>query len=210
MAVVRPQKKPEGVLQNVVTYFCFKANPISGRKLTKLVYLADVYHCELFGTRITQVPFRHYLYGAWAPEIEQSLEELYASEILVENVVPTKAGHRAIVPKAKVKQTTIHVAKSVFTVLERVIEDWGTASPDAVVEYSKKTLPFLNTPYSAVIDFCRTDPVVEYARQHSVSECEAATEDVLSNSSLVEAALQGDASIRRGDQLLTHQEVFGH
>ena len=40
----KKQEVPGGILENLITYFCFKSHPISTRKIMKMVYLADVYH----------------------------------------------------------------------------------------------------------------------------------------------------------------------
>ena len=92
-------KKAEGILENVITALCFRAKPLSTRKLVKLVYLVDVYHQQMFGKRLTDVHFKHYRYGAWSPEIEERVEELCDKGILLEEVIQTSSGYPAIVPK---------------------------------------------------------------------------------------------------------------
>jgi len=209
MSATQPEKRPEGVLQNIITYLCFKSRRHGLTKLTKLVYLADVYHYDLFGERLTNVPFIHYYYGTWAPDLDQTLHELYEAAILKEEVVPTRSGYYATVPKPSISQTAIELPESAFQVLEMVIEDWGTASLDEVVEFTKRTLPFLNTPFGEPIDFSRIDPITEYAKERDISEEEAATDDVLLNPYLVQKVLEADESLRQGEPLLTHEEVFG-
>ena len=203
-----PQKTPEGVLQNIITYLCFKVNPNSKTKLAKLVYLVDVYHYQMFGKRLTKLKFKHYYYGAWSPRTEVALEKLYGADILQEKAIDTAKG-QALVPTPLVQETTIRLAASGVKALESVIADWGHASPDEVVQFTKTTLPFLNTPFGETIDFSRIDPIVEYAKEHGISEEEAATEDVLSSTFLVEKILEGDKSLREGSHLFTHKEVFG-
>ncbi len=202
-------KRPKGKLQNIITFLCFKANPLSTRKLVKLVYLVDVYHCQMFGKRLTNVPFRHYKYGAWAPDIEESLEELCEADIIKEEPVETRDGNLASVPKPAVDKTVIKLPESSIKAIEMVLKDFGAASPSDVVEFTKKTLPFLNTPFDKEIDFSRCDPVVAYAKEKGISAKQAATEDVLSNESLVEKIREADKQLREGRHLLTHEEVFG-
>lgn len=209
MSTTQPEKRPEGILQNIVTYLCFKSRYNSARKLTKLVYLVDVYHYDLFGRRLTDVPFKHYLYGAWAPDIAEAEEELCEAGILKEEVIPTTSGYHATVPRPLVEGTMIDLPDSALQVLEMVIEDWGCIFPDAVVAFTKRTLPFLNTPFGEPIDFSRIDPATEYARQHGISEEEAATELVIADSFLVQQVLEGDRSLCAGGRLFTHSEVFG-
>lgn len=202
-------KRPRGRLQNIVTYLCFKATPLSARKLTKLVYLADVYHFQLFGKRLTNVPFKHYKYGAWSPEIQQTLEELYERGIIKEESVETRDGNTASVPKPAINSTVINLSDSAVKILEIVLEDFGSANPSDVVDYTKKTLPFINTPYNEVIDFSRCDPVVAYANEKGISINQAATADIISNDSLLSLIQEADKSLKEDGRLFIHEEVFG-
>lgn len=202
-------KKAEGVLENVITGLCFRANPLSTRKLVKLVYLVDVYHQQMFGARLTDVHFKHYRYGAWSPEIEECVEELCDKGILLEEVIQTSSGYPAIVPKPAISETVIKLPDSGFKALRAVLGDWGSKTPDEVVEFTKATLPFFNTPYDEEIDFSRCDPIVAYAREEGISVEEAATEDIVSNESFVVKLQEADKSLREGGRLLTHEEVFG-
>jgi hypothetical protein len=59
------------------------------------------------------------------------------------------------------------------------------------------------------ISIC-SDPIVEYAKEHGISEEEAATEDILSDAFLTEKVLEGDKALREGSRLLNHEEVFGN
>ncbi len=59
-----------------------------------------------------------------------------------------------------------------------------------------------------VADF-DSDPIPDYAKRHHMPESEAATEIVVSSPDLVEQIEESVASLRKGEQLLTHEEVFG-
>lgn len=201
-------KKAEGILENVVTALCFRSNPLSARKLVKLVYLVDVYHQQMFGTRLTDVHFRHYRYGAWSPEIGECVEELCDKGILVEEAIQTSTGYPAIVPKPATLETVIELPESGFEALKEVLSDWGSKNPNEVVQFTKSTLPFLDTPYDEEIDFKRVDAIAEYAKKQSISEEEAAIEDILPDKPLVEKLLEASQSLRKGGHLLSHDEVF--
>jgi hypothetical protein len=54
-----------------------------------------------------------------------------------------------------------------------------------------------------------SDPIPAYAKRYHISESEAATEIVVSSPDLVEQIEESVASLRKGEQLLTHEEVFG-
>lgn len=202
-------KEPEGILQNVITFLCFKANPLSSRKLAKLVYLVDVYHYQMFGRRLTDVPFKHYYYGAWAPDIDIEIEKLCDAGIIQEKVVSTRVGYPAVIPKPAILETTIELPETGLKALESVLAEWGSASPDEVVSFTKTTLPFLNTPFDELIDFSRADPIAEYAKEQQISEEAAAMEDISSDDFLVKKALEADKLLREGSRLLRHEEVFG-
>jgi len=202
-------KRPEGVLENVITMLCFRANPLSARKLVKLVYLVDVYHQQMFGERLTDVHFKHYHYGAWSPEIGECIEELCDKGILVEETIQTSAGYPASVPKPAIPETVIELPENGFEALKEVLCDWDTKDPDEIVRFTKSTLPFLDTPFDEEIDFSRVDAIAEYAKKQGVSEEEAAIEDVLQDKSLVKTLLKASESLRREGRLLSHDEVFG-
>lgn len=202
-------KKPRGKLQNIITFLCFKATPLSTRKLVKLVYLVDVYHYQMFGKRLTDVPFKHYLYGAWSSEIEKTLEELCEAGIIREDTVETREGNLASVPKPAVDRTQVRLSANAIKAIEMVLADFGTANPNDVVEFTKKTLPFINTPFNDEIDFSRCDPIVAYAKEKGISVKQAATEDIVSNEFFVAKLREADKSLREGGRILTHKEVFG-
>jgi uncharacterized phage-associated protein len=199
---------PEGILENIIVYLCLKSSLLSETKLTKLVYLADVYHCQMFGERLTDIPFRHHFYGAWAPDISKTLGELYEKGIIEEKMVLTKKGYKATVPKPTISKAMIHLPKTAFEVLDQIVDDWGDATTEEVVNFTKKTLPFLNTSFDREIDFSRCSPIKEYAKEKGITESEAATLDILSNKELCEAILEGDRDAIDG-RFLTHNQVFG-
>jgi len=202
------EKKPKGILQNIVTYFCFKTDPNSVTKLTKLCYLADVYHYQMHGKRLTEVPFRHFRYGPWAEAVQMTLEELYEEGIIKETKVKTKKGQDATIPKPNIPQTEITLSKDAFKTLEDVIIDWGRKTTDEIVNYCKKTLPFLDTSFNEIIDFSRTDEIKEYARKKGISENKSATLSVISNKRLLDKTLKGVKEAQEG-KLLTYKEIFG-
>ena len=202
-------KKPRGKLQNVITFLCFKATPLSTRKLVKLVYLVDVYHYQMFGKRLTDVPFKHYLYGAWSPEIEKTLEELCEAGIIREDTVETREGNLASIPRPAIDRTQVRLSANAIKAIEMVLADFGTVNPSDVVEFTKKTLPFINTPFNDEIDFSRCDPIVAYTKEKGISVKQAATEDIVSNESFVAKLREADKSLREGGRILTHKEVFG-
>jgi len=171
--------------------------------------LVDVYHCEHYRRRLTHVPFKHHYYGAWAPDIGEELEKLNEAGIIREEVVETKKGTIASVPKPAVRQTTVRLSQTAFDALNKVLEQFGSSPTDEVVSFSKTTLPFINTPFGECIDFKRCDPVYAYAYDNDISERKAAMLGVISTPFLVEKTTQGDRELRTGEPTLTREKVFG-
>lgn len=208
MVKEKNQLKPEGILQNIITYFCFRSRILPMTKLVKLVYIADVYNYQLYGKRLTEVPFKRYHYGVWSSDIGESLEELHAKGILYEEMVETIKGDIAIIPKPKISETVINLSKDAIEILETVVEEWGNASSAEVVEFTKNSLPFLDVSFNEEIDFSRTDGIKEYAKKKKISEEEAATLDIISDENFKKDVLKGIKDMREG-KFLSHQEVFG-
>lgn len=204
----KKEKIPKGILQNIITYFCFKANPNSITKLMKLCYLAEVYYYQMHDKRLTDVPFKNYHYGPWAKEIWLEVEALYEKGIIKEKVIKTRTGKMATIPKPNIPKTKVSLSKDVFTILEDVIVDWGNAKTDEIVQYCKKTPPFVNTLFDKKIDFSRTDEIKEIAKKKGISEEKAATLDVITNKKLLKNTLKGIKDAQKG-RLLDHKSVFG-
>lgn len=184
------QLTSKDVLENAITYLCFKAKTLSHVKLVKLIYLADMYHRERFGSRLTDVPFKHWHYGPWAQEVDSAIERLCGMGVIKQQPYVTRQGHKAEIPRPNVGQTTVELSSSAQAVLEDVIEDWGDAGSEEVISFVKSSLPFVGTSFGDDIDFDRTDPVEVLAREQGISLEEAATTLVENNAELM-------ASLRR-------------
>lgn len=180
----------EDVLENAITYLCFKARTLSHIKLTKLVYLADMYHMERFGRRLTNVPFKHWHYGPWAQEVDSAIERLCGMGVIKQKPYLTRQGYKAEIPKPNVRQTTVKLSPSAKAALEDVVDDWGAVGSEEVISFVKSSLPLVGTPFGEDIDFDRIDPVECLAREQGISLEEAATTLVENNPELM-------ASLRR-------------
>ena len=87
-------------------------------KLMKLIYLADVYHVEKYGSRLTNVPFKRWHYGPWSEKVDSEIELLCGQGILKQKPYQTKAGHKAEVPEPKVRKTTVELTDEAFEILD--------------------------------------------------------------------------------------------
>lgn len=166
---------PENILQNVITYLCFKVRTISQTKLMKLVYLVDVYHMERYGSPLANASFKHWHYGPYSAEVDSEIEKLYGEGILKSKRCRTQSGYDAEVPTPNVKSTTVELADEATGVLDEIIEDWGDASTNDIVSFAKTSLPFVGTPFGKKIDFSRIDLVAEVAKSKKISREAAAT-----------------------------------
>ncbi len=200
---------PRGALQTIVAFLCYEASYMSTRKLVKLVYLVDLYHYRMFGRRATAVPFKHWYHGAYAPDVEEATEQLYELGILKEEAVSAQKGLMASVSRLREKTIRGILPRTVWDAMNAVIEDWGSAMPQDVVNFTRETLPFVNTPFGELIDFGRTDPVDARLMEVEISEEDAAMEELRRNESVLAAALKGKREIAEGRELLTHDQVFG-
>ena len=178
---------PENILQNIITYFCFKVRPLSQTKLMKLIYLANVYHMDQYGSTLAKTSFKHWHYGPYSAEVDSEIEKLYGEGILKYETRKTQSGYEAEIPMPNVKRTTIRMTNEAKTILDEVIEDWGDSSTDDVVSFTKTSLPFLGTPFGKKIDFNRIDLVAEVAKSQNISREAAATMLVENNKELMES-----------------------
>jgi uncharacterized phage-associated protein len=183
--IVMTRPDPENILQNTITYLCFKVKPLSQTKLMKLVYLANVYHMEQYGSTLAKAPFKHWYYGPFSEEVNNEVEKLCGEGILKYESHKTKSGHYAEIPMPNVSKTTIQMAKEAKAILDAVIEDWGDSSTDDIVDFAKTSLPFIGTPFGKRIDFRRIDLVAEIAKTKNISVEEAATKLVENNKELM-------------------------
>jgi uncharacterized phage-associated protein len=185
MGMNRPN--PKNLLENVITFLCFQNTTLSQTKLIKLIYLADVYHMEKYGKRLTNVPFRHWYYGPYSEVIGEELEHLCGEGIINQKVYQTRSGYFAEIPTPNVKETTIELPNKALEVLKAVVEDFGNMNTDQIVKITKAGPPFADTPFGEEIDFERIDVAVEIAKKLGISIEKAATELVEKNKDLLES-----------------------
>ena len=183
--VTRPE--PENILQNTITYLCFKVRSISQTKLMKLVYLANVYHMEQHGSLLAKTSFKHWHYGPYSEEIDSEIEKLYGEGILKSKVCKTQSGFEAEIPTPNVKSTTVSLTNEAKAILDEIIEDWGHASTNDIVSFAKTSLPFVGTRFGSKIDFSRIDLVAEVAKSKNITREAAATMLVESNKELMKS-----------------------
>lgn len=181
------RRDPHNVLQNAITYLCFKAKTLSQTKVMKLIYLADVYHMERYGSRLTEAPFKCWYYGPFSEEVDSEIEHLCGAGILKQELYQTRSGHTAEIPKPHINKTRVELSEEAVCILDEIIDEWGDSSTEDVVAYAKTSLPFIGTPFGKQIDFSRTDLVKEIAKEKNISIEDAATMLVENNEGLMKS-----------------------
>lgn len=171
--MIRPD--PKNVLQNAITYLCFKVRTLSQTKLMKLIYLANMYYMERYGSTLTKATFKHWYYGPYSEKVVSEIEKLCGEGVLKTETYKTRSGRIAEIPKPNVKNTTVEITDEAMIVLDEVIEDWGDSSTDEIVDFAKTSFPFVGTPFGKNIDFNRIDIVTEVSKSKGINIEEAAT-----------------------------------
>jgi uncharacterized phage-associated protein len=183
--ILMSRPDPQNILQNAITYLCFKVRTLSQTKLMKLIYLANVYHMEQYGSTLAKAPFKHWYYGPFSEGVNNEIEKLCGEGILKYKTRKTHSGYTAEIPMPNVERTTVELTDEAKAVLDDIIEDWGNSSTDDIVNFAKTSLPFVGTPFGKKIDFSRIDLVAEIAKTKNISIEEAATMLVENNEGLL-------------------------
>jgi uncharacterized phage-associated protein len=203
------EARPTGLLENIITYLCFRAPSKPGTtKLMKLVYLVEVYYTRLHGERLTSIPFTYHEHGAFAAEVYAALEALAAKGVLHDRQVETVEGYTAHIREPKIDRTQVQLSGEARAAIDEVLEDWGQASLDDVIAHTKRTLPFVGTKRGDLIDFSRMDAVQEYAKAKGISPEDVMTEAVCGSPELIRAVQQGEKDAREG-RFVSWSDVFG-
>jgi uncharacterized phage-associated protein len=153
----------------------------------KLIYLADVYHMEKYGKRLTDVPFRHWHYGPYSETIDQEIELLCGEGIIKQETYQTRTGHYAEIPKPNVERTTVNMPDEALDTMKEIVEDYGEMNTEQIVKIAKSGPPFAGTPFGKEIDFQRIDVVTELSKKLGISTEEAATTLAENNKELMES-----------------------
>ena len=148
----QPYKTVNKKLRDIIVYFTFKTKYLTEIRLTKLIYIAEIYSIEKFGKRLSGVKFLNYFYGPWSQEISFAGGMLSGSDILIE-FGTTPSGHDASFFKPNVDKTTIRLCEGDISILDDVLNDWGFKKTPEIIEYAKSTSPYKNSEFGELINF---------------------------------------------------------
>jgi len=170
---------PDSRLERVIVALVYAAwqreLPLSQTRLMKLLYLAELYHKELYGRRITNADFVSWTYGPYSHAVALAEEGLREAGFIDLEPRETARGYTARVPRPKVAVRNLQLQDSVREVLALVLEEWGTKTTDKLVEFAKATVPFLIAEKGEPLDFERADVFQAIAEARRISRSEAAT-----------------------------------
>ncbi|MBI4669435.1 MAG: SocA family protein [Elusimicrobia bacterium] len=148
---------------------------MSDTRLTKLLYLVDLYHAEIYGRPLTEIKFKRYFYGPWSPDISRIKEILMSKGVLKEKRGKTQYGKIATITKPMLNQVNVYLSSEAVGVAEAVLNDWDNKSTDDIVEYVKTRPPFVMTSFDEEIDFVKADPIAALAHKWEQTPGGAAT-----------------------------------
>ena len=148
----QPDKIVNKKLRDIIVYLTFKMKYLTEIRLTKLIYIAEIYSIEKFGRRLSEINFLNYYYGPWSQEISFAGEMLSGGDILIE-FDTTLYGYDASFFKPNVDKTTLHLFDEDVSILDDVLNDWGFKKTLEIIEYVKSTIPYKNSKFGELITF---------------------------------------------------------
>jgi hypothetical protein len=148
----QPDKIVDKKLRDIIVYLTFKTKYLTEIRLTKLIYIAEIYSIEKFGRRLSEINFLSYYYGPWSQEISFAGEMLSGGDILIE-FDTTLHGHDASFFKPNVDKPTVRLYEGDLSILDDVLTDWGFKKTPEIIEYAKSTFPYKNSEFGELINF---------------------------------------------------------
>jgi len=148
----QPDKIVNKKLRDIIIYFTFKTKYLTEIRLTKLIYIAEIYSIKKFGRRLSEINFLTYYYGPWSQEISFAGEVLSGGDILLE-FDTTLHGYDASFFKPNVDKTTIDLSEEDVSILDGVLNDWGFKKTPEIIDYAKSTFPYKNSEFGELINF---------------------------------------------------------
>lgn len=148
----QPDKIVNKKLRDIIVYFTFKTKYLTEIRLTKLIYIAEIYSIEKFGERLSEINFLNYYYGPWSQEISFAGGMLSGDDVLIE-FDTTLHGYDASFFKPNVDKTTISLSEGDISILDDVLNDWGFKKTPEIIEYAKSTFPYKNSEFGELINF---------------------------------------------------------
>lgn len=133
-------------LKEVLLYICSK-DKIGKTRLVKLIYLADLKYCELFGRTITSAKYIKYHYGPYSFDIERSIKYLKDMGHISISKRETKKGTLVNLIETKKGSQFTKLSRREKMVLNNIMRTWLNKPTDEIVEETKNTIPYIRAEH---------------------------------------------------------------
>jgi len=154
-------KEEKESLKNLIVYFGCRIPCLQEVKLTKLIYIAQLYHYSNYGKLLTKLPFVNFSYGPHAPAIRSVIkEQLESNAIYLEKCLTETeqafSNPCLIIRSCESKEGEL--SEPCLNTIIEVIQDWRDKTFRQVLDYTVRTIPFISTAYRDYIDLARIQP----------------------------------------------------
>ncbi len=123
----------KAALQDVIKYLVLNAKyPPTKTSLIKLIYLADYYHWQLYGSQLTDCEYKLWRYGVFCPDISDTAERISEKGMLKISRILYPSAYQVMYEPIREATQDINLATEQIEVLESVIN-----------KHSGQTLPEL-------------------------------------------------------------------
>jgi uncharacterized phage-associated protein len=129
---------------------------LSITQLTKLVYLADVEHQQLYGEPLSDVRWQYYNYGPFTPSIYKVTESLEEKEQIVCTVRPAyEEVSRGYLAAGRRRPATDRLSPRAVRVLSIVLEQFGHLSVPQIKRVAYATATMRGAKQGEFLDLSR-------------------------------------------------------
>jgi predicted RNase H-like HicB family nuclease/uncharacterized phage-associated protein len=135
-------------VKDIILYFTFSVQYLPLVRLTKLLYLSELYSMCRLKKRLTDAKFYKYYYGPWSPDIEYT-GTVIAGEEIVRVEKETPGGYHGVFFEPNMEKTPdiCSLSNDEFDILSEVINDWNYMSNAVLLKICKSTPLFLEAKF---------------------------------------------------------------
>ncbi|MFO7643818.1 MAG: hypothetical protein R6W95_05490 [Desulfosarcina sp.] len=174
MAWAHLQKsRPNGSLDELITFFAATVAHLPEVKLDKLIYIAHLYHYADVGELLTPIRFFSLAFGPHAPTIRVAVKALLEGQAISMVASRTSSdpvySNPCLIVKAGAPMAA-GLASSQLRSMQEVLQEWGDQPYERILDFSTRTVPYLSTPYREPIDWAASPPCRELKRSLSLAQ----------------------------------------
>lgn len=146
-------------------YFTFTTPYLTPTRLTKLMYISELYSLDLLGKRLTDANFFKYYYGPWSPDIDYTVTSIAGDEILIEEK-ETREGYPGSFYTPNIERGVIGVVGEASKIVKNVLIDWKYIPTKVLINLIK------SSRYFKEIDFGEKIDLKKYVKEKKLTEVE--------------------------------------